>query len=173
MTPRRLRCHVSYRRLARVAAGLMLTALVAGSVVAAASGKAEDSSPEARAERLSAVLRCPVCQGLSVADSPSTTARDIRDDLRRRVDAGQNDDEILDAYRDRYGEWILLRPPSEGLGALVWGLPILAFGLGAVGLTIALWRWRRGAGVRATAGDRRLVAEALAQYRSTDRGVEE
>lgn len=115
----------------------------------------------ARAQSIEAGLRCPVCQGLSVKDSDSPTARDIRADIRRRVDAGESPTGIRQAYVDRYGQWILLRPQASGFGALVWAVPAAALAGGSVALGGLFWRWRRRGSTRApTAEERRLVAAA-------------
>jgi cytochrome c-type biogenesis protein CcmH len=114
--------------------------VVVGFVVA--SGSSGDESAGERAQRLSGRLRCPVCEGLSVADSASSTARAIRDDVKRRVEAGDADGEILQAYVDRYGEWILLSPRSDGVGSVVWMVPLAALLVGAALLGLAFFRWR-------------------------------
>jgi cytochrome c-type biogenesis protein CcmH len=120
------------------------------------------STHEDRAARITADLRCPVCQGLSVADSDSETSQQIRADIEERIADGQTDAEIRQAYVDRYGEWILLRPAGRGLGAVVWFAPVVAVGVAAAGLVVAGRRWRRGWQRRtATEQDRRLVEQAL------------
>jgi cytochrome c-type biogenesis protein CcmH len=103
-----------------------------------------------------------VCQGLSVADSPSPTAKAIYDDVRRRVDAGESAASIRAYYVGRYGEWVLLRPETSGVGALVWILPVTALLLGAGALALAFRRWRRQPSLAATEEDRALVEAALA-----------
>ncbi|MGH8975855.1 MAG: cytochrome c-type biogenesis protein, partial [Acidimicrobiia bacterium] len=118
--------------------------------------------------RLAAGLRCPVCQGLSVADSPSPTARAISTDIRRRVEAGESDGEIRQAYVDRYGEWVLLEPAGTGLGAVVWALPIAALVLAGAGLALAFRRWGRDAPGPPSDDDRDLVERALAGRGVTD-----
>jgi cytochrome c-type biogenesis protein CcmH len=134
--------------------------VVAALAVAAGAGRSE-RTPAARARHVASQLRCPVCEGLSVADSPSPTARAIHDDIRRRVEAGESDEEIRAAFVDRYGESILLRPTSTGIAALVWALPVVALVLGAAGLGFAFWRWRREPRLSPTEADRALVGEAL------------
>ena len=140
-----------------------VVAVAVGSLVAAAApGDNRSTDPAARAQRLARELRCPVCQGLSVADSTSSTARDIRADLRHRVDARESDARILQAYVDRYGEWILLRPATSGLEALTWGVPAGAFAAAVVGLAFAFRRWRRQRGATPSPADRALVLAARA-----------
>lgn len=154
------------------AAWLALALVVGVTLVVAAGSRSSDgdTSPAARTRRLAAELRCPVCQGLSVADSPSSTARAIAADIRRRVEAGESDAEIRQAYVDRYGEWVLLEPTGRGLGALVWALPVAGLILAAGGLTLAFRRWRREAAGPPTAEDRELVERALSQGRATEAG---
>ena len=104
---------VNLRRLLPV---LALAAVVVATLVLGSASGDGDPSPAARTRRLAAGLRCPVCQGLSVADSPSPTARAISDDIRRRVDAGESDGAIRQAYVERYGEWVLYNRPGAGSG---------------------------------------------------------
>jgi cytochrome c-type biogenesis protein CcmH len=140
-----------------------LLAVVAVALVVGGAGRSHPArSPAARAHDIAAVLRCPVCQGLSVADSPSPTAKAIYDDVRQRVDAGESDGSIKAYYVDRYGQWILLQPATSGVGALVWILPVTALLLGAGGLALAFRRWRRQPVLAASDADRALVEAALA-----------
>jgi cytochrome c-type biogenesis protein CcmH len=148
-----------------------LAAVVAGALVAGGASGRPDPSPAARAQRLAAELRCPVCQGLSVADSPSSTARAIAADIRRRVDEGQSDQAIRQAYVERYGEWILLQPEGSGLGAVVWALPVAGLVLGGGALVLAFRRWRRQPALEPSEADRTLVEQALAS-RDPDVGAE-
>ena len=147
------------RRLLPVAA---LVAVVVGSLVIGGAGRGHPARSKAeRAHAIAAELRCPVCQGLSVADSPSPTAKAIYDDVRRRVDAGESDASIKGYYVTHYSQWILLRPETSGVGALVWILPVTALLLGAGGLALAFRRWRRQPALAATDADRALVERAL------------
>jgi cytochrome c-type biogenesis protein CcmH len=139
-------------------AAVIVTALVIG-------GAGRDRGPRSPAARTQAItedLRCPVCQGLSIADSHTPTAEAIREDVRRRVDAGQSDAEIKAAFVASYGQWILLRPETSGVGALVWVLPVSALLLAVGGLAFAFRRWRREPTLAATDEDRALVDAALA-----------
>jgi cytochrome c-type biogenesis protein CcmH len=148
----------------RVLPGVALAAVVVAALVIGGAGRSHPSrSPAARAHAIAAELRCPVCQGLSVADSPSETAKAISDDVRRRVDAGESDAAIRAFYVGRYGQWILLEPETSGLGALVWILPVTALVLGIGGLALAFRRWRREPARSATDEDRALVEAALNQ----------
>jgi cytochrome c-type biogenesis protein CcmH len=106
--------------------------LVAGAavvVVAAAllaRGGGAPATVEDRAEAVSAGLRCPVCQNLSVADSPSRLAGEMRAEVEEQLRAGRTDDEVRAFFVDRYGEWVLLEPRS----LLPFLVPIAAVALG-------------------------------------------
>jgi cytochrome c-type biogenesis protein CcmH len=143
----------------------LLAVVVAALVVGGARPGKGPRSPAARTEAIAEDLRCPVCQGLSIADSHSPTAESIRDDIRRRVDAGQSDAAIKRHYIDSYGEWILLRPETSGVGALVWVLPVAALLVAGGGLALAFRRWRRQPNLAASDADRALVEAALASRR--------
>jgi cytochrome c-type biogenesis protein CcmH len=79
---------------------------------------------EARVQVLAKKLRCAVCQGLSVADSPSSMARAQLDKVRELVSEGKTDTEIVDYFVARYGEWVLLEPRAEGFNWFVWLGPV-------------------------------------------------
>jgi cytochrome c-type biogenesis protein CcmH len=135
-----------------VALGVVLVVVVAW--VAWPSGSTSDTD---RTRSLAAELRCPDCESLSAADSQTQSARAIRRDLRDRVAEGQSDAQIRQVYVDRYGESILLKPEQDGLGLIVWGLPVLFVVLAGAGLVIAFRRWRRTEPMTATAADEELV----------------
>ncbi|MFQ5961672.1 MAG: cytochrome c-type biogenesis protein CcmH [Candidatus Methylomirabilales bacterium] len=98
---------------------------------------------EEQVRQISAELRCPVCQGLSVADSPSGMANQMRDLIRERLQAGESPEAIKAYFVERYGEWILLAPKREGFNLLIWVFPFLGLGGGAVALVLVLRRWRK------------------------------
>jgi cytochrome c-type biogenesis protein CcmH len=148
------------RKVLPVAA--LLAVVVAALIIGGAGRSHPNRSPAARAHDIAAVLRCPVCQGLSVADSPSPTAKAIYDDIRHRVDAGESDASIKAYFVGVYGQWILLQPETSGVGALVWILPVTALLLGVGGLALAFRRWRRQPVLAASDEDRALVEAALA-----------
>jgi cytochrome c-type biogenesis protein CcmH len=79
---------------------------------------------EARVQQLGKELRCAVCQGLSVADSPSSMARAQLDKIRELVADGKTDQQVRDYFVARYGEWVLLQPKAEGFNWFVWLGPV-------------------------------------------------
>jgi cytochrome c-type biogenesis protein CcmH len=145
--------------------GVALAAVVVVALVIGAGRDKGPRTPAARVQSIAEDLRCPVCQGLSVADSHSPTAEAMREDIRRRVEAGESAGAVKAYYVSRYGEWVLLRPEASGVGGLVWILPVAALLLAAGGLSLAFRRWRRQPAMAATDEDRALVEAALARQR--------
>jgi cytochrome c-type biogenesis protein CcmH len=92
-------------------------------------------------------LRCVVCQNLSVADSPSEMAGQMRAIVRERLEAGETPEQVREYFVARYGEWILLAPRRTGFNLLVWGFPVaaVAVGFGVVALLLRRWTRRRRA----------------------------
>ena len=91
-----------------------------------------------QAAQLEAQLRCPDCQGLSVAESQTTAAAAIRTEVEHRLAAGQSEEQVRAYFVSRYGDWILLEPASFPW----WLLPFGAVLLGAAGLAAWLWAGR-------------------------------
>ena len=87
---------------------------------------------EARVQRIGEQLRCPICQGLSIAASPSPAARAELDRVRELVREGKSDQEIKDYFISRYGDWVLLSPRAEGANWIVWAGPALLLVIGAI-----------------------------------------
>jgi cytochrome c-type biogenesis protein CcmH len=132
---------------------LALAAVVAIAVVVLVARSGPSNSVTARATRLDNELACPVCTGESVAESNAPESRAIRADVVKRLEAGQPDAEIRDAWVGIYGERILLTPSNGGIGVVAWGLPVAAFVLGAGGVVLALRRWSRTPRLTATDDD--------------------
>jgi cytochrome c-type biogenesis protein CcmH len=147
---------VSRRALAWIA----LAAVVAVTLAIVAWPRGDDASDASRVRDMSSELRCPDCEGQSIEQSSTETARAARADIRRRVAAGESDAEIRQAYIDKFGDSILLKPEGGGLGVLVWGLPAAAVVVAAGGLVFALRRWRREPHLHPTDADRELVQRA-------------
>ena len=144
------------------ASALLLTALLLVSVasVAAAEGAGEDPAQvvgaprgprlegaalESRTKEVGGLLRCPVCQGLSVADSPSTMAQNMRVQVKELLAAGYDQEQILAYFERSYGEFVRLRPPLRGVNWLIWLAPVAGLLLGAMVIAWALRAPRRAA----------------------------
>lgn len=103
------------------------------------------SSLDQQTQSVAQGLRCLVCQGESVADSPSDFAKSVRALIRKQLAQGESAGQIQSFLVSRYGNRILLAPPSSGIGNIAWFAPPLLV-LGGVGLLVTLvldWR-RRG-----------------------------
>jgi cytochrome c-type biogenesis protein CcmH len=116
----------------RIPIVLALLAL-AGALVFAA--RPHEMTANERIDQITTDLRCPVCQGLSVKDSTSETARQMRDLVAQRVREGRTDAEIQAEFRAAYGDWIFLSPPVSSWSGLVWLVPIAVIGAGLVLVT--------------------------------------
>ena len=104
----------------------------------------EFSNPEleVRYRQLSQELRCPKCQNQNIADSNAPISQDLRKLLYQQLEAGANDEEILDYMVARYGEFVRYRPSFTGATALLWLAPVLLLMIG-IAVAVAAARARR------------------------------
>ncbi len=114
-----------------------------------------DPALEARARSLSAVLRCVVCQNQSLDDSNASIARDLRLLLRERISNGDTDEEALQYLVDRYGAFILLKPPVTAQTLLLWIGPLMLLAIALVGF----WRLFGNKGLEDTPQTEELSVE--------------
>ena len=110
-------------------------------LLSAQIGAAQDSVLEARVREVASELRCPVCQGESIQDSPAALAQEMRAIVREQLGAGRSPAEVKAYFVDKYGEWILLRPKAQGWNMLVYVLPLVVLLLGAAVIARAMRRW--------------------------------
>jgi cytochrome c-type biogenesis protein CcmH len=149
-----------------VAAWVVLAAVALGALAVGTVTGTEPQTPADRVLELTRSIRCPQCQGQSVAESDVTVSREIRRDIARRVEEGQTNDEIRAYYAGSFGDEALLSPPTSGLGGLVWALPVIMVLAGGAGIALALRGWANRGARPATDDDRALVAGALARHGS-------
>jgi len=102
--------------------------------------------------RVALQLQCPVCEGESVADSPSGLAGDMRAVIRTKLSAGESDQQILEEFVASYGDSILTEPPKRGISLGVWVGPVIGVTLGALLVGMLLKTWRRTSPATASAG---------------------
>lgn len=131
---------------------------------AAASPDLEDKVREIASE-----LRCVVCQNLSVADSPSELAKEMRNLVRELVEQGKSREEILAYFVSRYGEFVLLSPTKRGFNLLVWVLPFLALIGGGCGVYLVVRRWTEGREAAAPAVDPAYAERVRRELRERER----
>jgi cytochrome c-type biogenesis protein CcmH len=99
---------------------------------------------DGRVQRVASQLKCLVCQGESVADSPSALAQQMRASIRQQLQSGRSEQDVIQYFEQRYGDQIVWSPPWQGFSLLAWLVP-LAFLLCGIGLIILLLReWRKG-----------------------------
>ena len=103
-----------------------------------------DSVLEARTSAVASQLRCPVCQGLSIQDSPSELAQSMRSLVRDQLAAGKSPDQVKAYFVSKYGEWILLSPPPHGFNLLAYAVPVLIVLAGGGLIALAVRRWTAG-----------------------------
>jgi cytochrome c-type biogenesis protein CcmH len=116
-----------------------------------------------RTEDLTSRMRCPVCQGHAVVDSPAEGARNMKREVHAMIAAGFSEDQILRYFEGAYGEFIRLMPRPTGFNLLVWLIPIAGAALGLIGMFVMFRRRRAGAGptnARANQGSAQPEAKA-------------
>lgn len=122
-------------------------------VAAGAQTPADSIALERRVREIAGQIRCPVCLNLSIGDTPSELGRDMRALIRDRLQRGETDEQVIQYFVDRYGEWILMQPTARGVNLLVWLLPAAAVLGGGVVVILAVRRWTRNAAAQAAAAE--------------------
>ena len=125
----------------------LLLAACAIVVVALAATVVRPLSPtiDERARALDAELRCPICQGTSIAESPAAVASQMRSVVREQLAAGSTDQGVRDFFVERYGRWILLAPTTQGYDVALWVAPVLLL-VGGAAVVIRRARRRNAVG---------------------------
>jgi cytochrome c-type biogenesis protein CcmH len=113
---------------------LFLLMLAAGPALAVGdpADQLPDPAQEERARVIGRELRCMVCQNQSIEDSDADLARDLRRIVREQVAQGKPDEVVLTFVHERYGDFVLLKPPLKPETALLWGMPAIALLAGAL-----------------------------------------
>jgi cytochrome c-type biogenesis protein CcmH len=121
---------------------LLVIILLIPSLVAAEEARplADNPQVEARLKTLAVELRCLVCQNQTLADSNAPLAEDLRREVREMITKGMSDREIIDFLVQRYGDFVLYRPPWKATTTLLWLGPFLLLIAGATALVLALRR---------------------------------
>jgi cytochrome c-type biogenesis protein CcmH len=124
---------------------LWVAGIAALSVFVAASALSQDAEAELekRTTQVAATLRCPVCQGESIQDSPSELAQQMRAVVKTRLRSGESPEQVKAYFVSRYGEWILLEPKMTGLNIVLYVLPVVLVIGGLVLVVFLVRRWTR------------------------------
>jgi cytochrome c-type biogenesis protein CcmH len=108
-----------------------------------------DSILNIRTAEVASTLRCPVCQGESIQDSPSELAQQMKSVVRERLRSGETPEQVRAYFSARYGEWILLEPKMTGLNIALYVLPVVLI-LGGLAVVVLLVRkWTKGSDAEA------------------------
>ena len=102
-----------------------------------------DPVQQARYERLASELRCLVCQNETIKDSNADLAADLRRELREQLRAGKSDAEIRQFLTDRYGDFVLYKPPLTARMVLLWAAPLLLLLIGLIAAGVVIVRRSR------------------------------
>lgn len=125
----------------------------------------DNAEQEQRYRALIAELRCPKCQNQNIADSNAPLAKDLRDIAHQKIVAGESDAAIRQFMQERYGDFILYRPPVKESTFLLWFGPALVLLAALIGL-LFWWRRQRGSaasGTRPLSEDEQRQLQALLQ----------
>ncbi len=120
----------------RAAVLVTLALALAPARAADAVPTAADPALEARVQAITVELRCLVCQNQTVAESTAPLAIDLKDQVREQLRAGKSEAAILQFMTERYGDFVLYRPPLKASTLLLWGGPLLL----VLGGLVLLWR---------------------------------
>jgi len=120
-----------------------------------------DPKLEARARAISAGLRCLVCQNQSIDDSKAEIARDLRLLVRERLKLGETDEQVRAFLVNRYGNFILLKPPLDWETAFLWGMPALVLAAGGITLLFGLRRLQSASAAPLSQAERDRLAALL------------
>jgi len=140
---------------------LLLALLFAGAALAVKPDEVlADPALEARARALSEGLRCMVCQNQSIDESDADLARDLRILVRRRLVAGDTDQQVMDYIVSRYGEFVLLKPRFNPRNALLWGTPVLLLLAGGVFIVLTA-RSRRSLATNSLTAEEQATLDSI------------
>ena len=127
-----------------LARALFLALLVSTAALAIDEKPAfDDPAMQARYESLTRELRCTVCQNQTIADSNADLAKDLRRQTLEMLRQGKSDDEIVTFMTDRYGDFVLYRPPVKPTTWLLWGAPMILLLIGVIGTLMVVSRRSR------------------------------
>ena len=123
---------------------MLLTLLLAAPLQAAIDlYQFDDTAQQDRFHRLTEELRCPKCQNQSIADSDAEIARDMRERVARMIREGRSNEEIVQFFVARYGDFVSYRPPVNEPTAILWVGPVALLILGGLGILLLARRASR------------------------------
>jgi cytochrome c-type biogenesis protein CcmH len=135
--------------------------LIAVAVVVVGTHRSSHRTLPAETMHIAGQVRCPVCEGQSVAESQAPASVQIRNQIQQELVAGQHESQILSGLVAAYGPGILEKPEARGVGLVVWVVPVVAVVAAVAGLALAFSRWRPRPATRLSDADRTIVEKAL------------
>lgn len=134
----------------------------------------ENQEQKQRYQHLIDELRCPKCQNQNLADSDAPIAQDLRRELHRLLLEGRSDEAVLEFMVQRYGNFVLYRPPLDQYTWILWTAPLFLLALGL----LAAWRMRRSSALETkhdglTDAELQHVQQLVAQYGKSGEGQAE
>lgn len=147
---------------ARMFACCLFAAAIPCALAGEAAPLAADVALEARVAQLATQLRCLVCQNQTIADSHAPLAVDLKNQIREQLGAGRSEAEVTQYMVDRYGDFVLYRPPVKASTAFLWYGPFALLALGAGAAVLVVRRRRPRAAPAWTDAQRQRAAALLA-----------
>lgn len=117
---------------------ILFMAILSLSAFAQEDAEFDTAEQNARYQHLINELRCLVCQNQTIADSHADLAKDLREQVAVQIRAGRSDAEIIEYLTNRYGDFVLYRPPLKQSTYLLWGGPFLLLAIGVIILAVTL-----------------------------------
>jgi cytochrome c-type biogenesis protein CcmH len=145
----------------RALAIVVLLAMAGAAFGQASEVDRPDAATEQRLKELAEELRCLVCQNQTIADSHAPLAVDLRNQIRQQIAEGRSDDQIRAYMVERYGDFVLYRPPFKATTVVLWVGPFLLVAFGAVIFAVIVRRRRREADPPDVSPQRRSEIEDL------------
>lgn len=160
-----------------LAALMVVVAGVVALTVVALRGAPPPANQAQEAHQIATTLRCPICADLSVADSPAPLAAQMRQQISQELTAGKTPDQIRANFVASYGDTVLLSPPHQGIGQIVYVVPFVVVAAGLLAAVLFLRNGRRATPARGkprtrqadlSVADQDRLADALARLREEE-----
>jgi len=130
---------------------IVIVLLIGAVWLVTAISAAQPKTLDQRTLEVAQQIQCPVCNGESVADSPSLKAAEMRSVIRQQLAEGRSEQQVLDYFRGVYGNDILESPPRQGFTSLIWLMPVLMLLAGAFAVVTVAREWQRQARIAVAA----------------------
>ena len=140
--------------------------MMSGSSYAVDTHQLSDPKQQESYETLTKELRCLVCQNQTIADSNAELAGDLRRQVYEMLQQGKSKQEIIQFMTDRYGDFVLYKPPFQGKTSVLWIAPVVFLLLGLIMVFFVIRRKKAAANLHSQAGDLEMDAEKQKKIRS-------